>query len=230
MTRRYLAAAGVVSACLVAGSSTTGAPGPAPTLRILTPNHCFSAGETFSATLWLVNPGATPVAGFQAFLHFDPARMTLNSGSYTSSPFGSPLITPITASSGNVDLAAGINVFAGQTPTTGSALLVTLNFTMIVADPTPDVMFRAHTPPTTLTSPTGTPIAGTSLVSANAVSADFNLDGVVNTLDLGVLLSAWSIPGTVPGCGGTLPCLPDLNCDGVVNTLDLGVLLNSWTL
>lgn len=59
---------------------------------------------------------------------------------------------------------------------------------------------------------------------------DLNCDGVVNTLDLGVLLSSWSIPPGVPGCGGSLPCPSDLNGDGFVNSLDLGMLLSDWTL
>jgi hypothetical protein len=62
-------------------------------------------------------------------------------------------------------------------------------------------------------------------------SADLNQDGVVNGLDLGLLLVNWSIPPSAPGCGGAPgPCPSDLNADGVVNGLDLGLLLASWTL
>lgn len=59
---------------------------------------------------------------------------------------------------------------------------------------------------------------------------DLNGDGVINTLDLGILLSSWSIPPTAPGCGGAQPCVADINHDGFVNTLDLGILLSSWSL
>jgi probable HAF family extracellular repeat protein len=59
---------------------------------------------------------------------------------------------------------------------------------------------------------------------------DLNGDGLVNTLDLGILLSGWSIPASAPGCGGSLPCHADINGDGFVNTLDLGILLIHWTL
>jgi len=61
-------------------------------------------------------------------------------------------------------------------------------------------------------------------------SADLNGDGVVNGLDLGILLANWSIPAGAPGCGGVVPCESDLNGDGVVDGLDLGILLASWTL
>jgi hypothetical protein len=61
-------------------------------------------------------------------------------------------------------------------------------------------------------------------------AADLDCDGVVNTLDLGILLSGWTIPPQTSACGGATPCPADINGDGVVNTLDLGILLSSWTL
>jgi hypothetical protein len=63
-----------------------------------------------------------------------------------------------------------------------------------------------------------------------AIPADLNNDGLVNGLDLGILLINWSIPAGSPGCGGALPCPSDLNGDGQVNGLDLGILLGSWTI
>jgi hypothetical protein len=62
------------------------------------------------------------------------------------------------------------------------------------------------------------------------IIGDLNHDGLVNGLDLGILLINWSIPPGAPGCGGTLPCESDLNADGQVNGLDLGILLGNWTL
>lgn len=58
--------------------------------------------------------------------------------------------------------------------------------------------------------------------------ADLNGSGEVDTLDLGILLSSWSIPPTVPGCGGAIPCAADLDHNGFVNSLDLGMLLVAW--
>ncbi|MBM4110509.1 MAG: hypothetical protein FJ254_04000 [Phycisphaerae bacterium] len=48
-------------------------------------------------------------------------------------------------------------------------------------------------------------------------SPDFNGDGLVNGLDLGVLLSAW---GAAQG---------DINSDGTTDGADLGLLLSGWT-
>lgn len=46
---------------------------------------------------------------------------------------------------------------------------------------------------------------------------DLNLDGVVDGLDLGSLLSAWSSPGAA-----------DLDGSGIVDGSDVGLLLSAW--
>jgi hypothetical protein len=50
---------------------------------------------------------------------------------------------------------------------------------------------------------------------------DFNADGLVNGLDLGVMLSQWGV------CSGA-NCVCDLDGDGSVNGADLGLLLGDW--
>jgi 6-phosphogluconolactonase len=51
--------------------------------------------------------------------------------------------------------------------------------------------------------------------------ADLNQDGVVNGLDLGLLLLLWNHEGST---------VADLNGDMIVNGLDLGILLINWTI
>lgn len=60
---------------------------------------------------------------------------------------------------------------------------------------------------------------------------DLNGDEAVNTLDLGILLSSWSLPAArhSPGCGSDPCCPSDLDHDGFVNSLDLGILLSNWS-
>ena len=60
--------------------------------------------------------------------------------------------------------------------------------------------------------------------------ADINGDGIVDGVDLGIVLANWSIPAGSPGCGGVADCIADINQDGVVDGLDLGILLSEWTL
>jgi hypothetical protein len=52
-------------------------------------------------------------------------------------------------------------------------------------------------------------------------AGDFNADGLVNGLDLGVMLGQWGV------CSGT-NCVCDLDGDGSVNGADLGLLLGDW--
>ncbi|HMN42287.1 MAG TPA: hypothetical protein PKE29_15690, partial [Phycisphaerales bacterium] len=72
--------------------------------------------------------GPVPAAGWQAFLEFDPSRLTLVSGSYITTRFGLPLLSPIAAQAGHIDLAAGINAFTGQSPTADDQDLALLQF------------------------------------------------------------------------------------------------------
>jgi len=53
------------------------------------------------------------------------------------------------------------------------------------------------------------------------VFGDLNGDGIVNGIDLGLLLGAW---GPCPP-----PCPPDINEDGIVDGFDLALLLGAWT-
>lgn len=60
------------------------------------------------------------------------------------------------------------------------------------------------------------------------LSADLNCDGIVNGVDLAILLGAWG-PCPTPTAGGGGACPADLNSSGNVNGLDLAILLGQWT-
>lgn len=53
-----------------------------------------------------------------------------------------------------------------------------------------------------------------------SLTSDFNLDGRVNSVDFGVMMSSW---------GSTARPAADINKDGAVNAVDLGILLSQWT-
>jgi hypothetical protein len=61
-------------------------------------------------------------------------------------------------------------------------------------------------------------VVGLYIARAAPVPGDLNGDGVVNTLDLSILLSDW----------GTSNPSADINHDGTVNVLDLSLLLAHW--
>jgi hypothetical protein len=210
-------------------------PPPAgPSLRVVgPPQHCYLPDDLVQIQLQLVNvTSATPVAGFQAFTTFDESMLEFVSASYSPAPLGLPIITPIQVTDRNrINLAAGIDAFNSQPPATSNGLLATLTFRVLVAQTNPMIHFTPHVPPTNMTTPSGDPVSTLQVATELVPSlGDLNGDGIVNGLDLGILLFNWSIPPGSPGCGGVTPCAPDLNCDSLVNGLDIGILLINWTL
>ncbi|MBX3354224.1 MAG: VCBS repeat-containing protein [Phycisphaeraceae bacterium] len=57
-------------------------------------------------------------------------------------------------------------------------------------------------------------------LACGGVTGDLNGDGLVNGIDLAIVLGNWG------ACGG---CPADLNGDGVVNGADIAILLGNWT-
>jgi hypothetical protein len=107
--------------------------------------------------------GAFEAAGFQAFLAYDPAQLTFTGATYTTSPFGQPIITggAINPAPGEIDLASGIDLIGGQPPTIADALLATITFTannLQGCGSTP-VTFRPHLPESGVTDMLGLPAA-----------------------------------------------------------------------
>ncbi|MCZ6652142.1 MAG: cohesin domain-containing protein, partial [Planctomycetota bacterium] len=133
-------------------------PPPDPTLLLTADPSAAQIGDPVVVTLSMLNLGSNEAAGFQAFLSFDITRLTFISGSYTPEPFGLPIILPIEADGGNIDLAAVINVFGGQSPTSVDAELVQLTFEALVGGCVVSVTFREYITPTALTDPVGLPI------------------------------------------------------------------------
>jgi hypothetical protein len=137
----------------------------------LTPgSECVQPGQTVTVELHQRDLDQL-VRGFQAFVRFDSTRMTLDSGTYTASPYGLPVIDPIAAVGDDIDMAAGIDDFAGQSPTTDDALLVTLTFTAGSTDGLTTLTFRPHDPPTRFSDETGLPVTPT-LIDAPPIVID----------------------------------------------------------
>jgi chitodextrinase len=72
------------------------------------------------------------------------------------------------------------------------------------------------------TSGASSAIQATTLAGTAAIVGDLNGDGVVNIIDLSILLSHWGATHATPSEG-------DLNGDGVVNIVDLSILLSHWS-
>ena len=111
--------------------------------------------------LWQQNlPSAA--AAYQAFLGFDTALLGFTSGTYTSSPYGWPVLSPIAASGTEIDLAAGI-LPPGQSPSAADAKLADLSFTTGTSEGVTEVAFRATNPMSRFSDSNGDEIATVTL-------------------------------------------------------------------
>ena len=167
---------------------------PGPALLALNiddpPDRCLHPGEFLHVTL-AVSCIEVPLTGYQAFLQFDTDALTFVDGSYVlPDPFGLPLVYPITAADGQIDLASGVNPFTGQPPTQVDAELAHLVFQANSVMDVTQLRFRVNEPETR-----------------------------VSTLDGPLIPALWdSLTVLVRPCTSCL--WTDLNCDDVVDLAD----------
>ena len=111
------------------------------------------------------------------------------------------------------NLTGATTVTVGGVPATN---VVVVNSTSVTAN-TP--AGTAGVKAVAITTPGGTASLATGFTYvAPAIPGDVNGDGVVNGMDLAILLGAW----------GTSVPAADLNHDGVINGSDLAILLGAW--
>ncbi len=58
------------------------------------------------------------------------------------------------------------------------------------------------------------------LVTGTTATADLNSDGLVNSVDAGIMMSSW---------GSTTKPKADINQDSIVNSVDAGIMMSQWT-
>ena len=81
--------------------------------------------------------------------------------------------------------------------------------------------YKVYTRAATIAGAVSDPADVVVVPEAPPCPGDIYEDGVVNSADLGILLSAWG------ACGGG-ECPADINADGQVDSADLGELLSGW--
>jgi len=139
------------------------------------------------------------VRGLQAFLSFDENALTFIGGDYTNEPFGLPIIDPITADGGDIDLASGIDDANGQEPTTTSAGLATLSFVAGTLEGPTNVSFRGHEPPTRFSDEFGNEIVP-GLLDSPTILVDGTPPVITCPDDIGVHADAGGCTASVdPG-------------------------------
>ena len=184
-------------------------------------------GQQVQVVLRMTNvPPATPAAGFQAFLSFNSTQMTFISGTYTTSPFGLPILTPIAASGSNINLAAGVDAFVGQPPSSADADLATLTFQVNTQCGLASVAFRPHDPPTRLSDVNGVsiqPLALLDLPPDTSCIADVFPSGVIDVNDLLTVMTTWGACPAAPDC-----CAGDADSNSTVDVNDLLAVITTW--
>lgn len=132
---------------------------------------CVKPGDPVA---WTLSQACVPgyLRGYQAFLAFDATRLVFDTGAYALPvPYGLPIITPIAASGGTIDLSAGINDGLGQSPNSSSAQLATLSFTAGLNEGFAQLTFRANDPPSRFSDSIGGAVVPT-LVDSPTVCVD----------------------------------------------------------
>lgn len=166
------------------------------------------------------NIASTPVAGWQAFLEFDSARLSFISGAYITTNFGLPVINPITASANHVNIASGINPSLNQNPTTLDQDVAILVFNPLGTGCEARVRIRPATlPPTRLTNTSGQPILPLITISPwPNCPADINRSGSIGVQDIFDFLALWFASD----------CRADVNNVDSVTVQDIFDFLAAW--
>ena len=201
---------------------------PGPALLSLSidypPDLCLHPGDLLHVTL-AVSCIDIPLTGYQAFLEFDPNALAFVEGNYVlPEPFGLPLIYPIIAADGAIDLAAGINPFAGQQTLSADADLAHLVFQANSTIDVARIRFRVSEPSTRVSTPDG-PLAPALQNSpafllrscASCLWSDLNCDDVGDLADFHVFGNCMHGPN-VPVSDACVPA--DLNDDMDVDLHD----------
>ncbi|MBI1825571.1 MAG: HYR domain-containing protein [Planctomycetes bacterium] len=182
--------------------------------RLPTGSNCVKTGDTVIVDLWqrALNQ---PIGGFQAFSLFDTSALTFASGTYTASPYGFPVITPIAASGGNIDMAADVYTLGGQLPTSNDAKLLTLSFTAGATEGPTVVSFRPHDPPSRFTDGGGAEVLP-CLIESPTIVIDNTNPVIACPSNVTVECSASPLPSNT----GSASTTDNLDCSPVVTFTD----------
>jgi hypothetical protein len=163
---------------------------------------------------------ATPVAGWQAFLEFDPSRLSFVSGAYVTTNFGLPVINPISTLGNHINLAAGIDPTLSQPPTNVNQDVAILVFAPVGTGCLPQIRIRPGTvPPSRLTNILGGDIVPLTINSPwTDCPADIDRSGFIGVQDIFTFLQYWF----------ALDCRADFNNMSGVTVQDIFDFLAAW--
>lgn len=186
----------------------------APTIELVSPTPGVGLVVVRARDL-----GTNLAAGYQVFLDFDATRVTFLSGAYVTTGFGQPVVNPIRAVGNQITLAAGINLFAGQTPTNANQDLAYLFFSSTGTACTPRVRIRPGTvPPTRFTDNQAQPINVSTVSLWSGCPSDIDNSGTVTVDDIFAFLALWF----------ARDCRADFDNANGVTVSDIFAFLAAW--
>lgn len=113
----------------------------------------------------------TPLNGYQAFLNYDEAALTIARAEYVCKHYQFELISPIVTGGGHIDCSALIDIFSGQPPVTIATPLARFDCIAGTLEGPTAVTFRPHHPPSRFSDAAGHEVE-TSFVEQAVVIVD----------------------------------------------------------
>lgn len=214
-----------VAAALVLVVAPASGSEPVLKVRVVGTAGPAAPNDIITVAVSMAQLGEHEAAGFQAFLQFNTLDLQFQQAHYTAVPFGLPVISPIAVVGPEIDMASGINMFSGQTPTSADSTLALMHFKVLQRTcRITGVQFREHNPPSRLTDGKGATIEPLTLdgLPLQTCLADVMVDGVVQVSDLLYVINQWG------PCAAGQPCCADIIPNGVVDVSDLLAVINQW--
>ena len=185
---------------------------------MLTCAGCQTGFHSYSVIVDRRNPGAEQLR----FYTDDVLQYTVNQAQVpadtwtTAVDHGFFMILNVAIGGSFPNALCGCTSPAPDTSSGASMLVDSVSAYTMGASSTPTP--TATTTATPTVAPTPTPVATPTPTPAPTLVGDINNDGLVNVVDLSLLLAKW----------GTNTTADDLNHDGTVNVIDLSLLLSHW--
>jgi hypothetical protein len=207
----------MLAAATTALTSATFAGGPTLSLEVQDGSKCVNGIAPVAGQIFVelrMSDLEEAAAGYQAFVQYDTSKLNFVNGKYTQSPFGLPIAVPIAEGpNGVVTLAAGIDVFGGQTPTTDDAVLAVLEFAAKAEDCSVNIDFCTDCgQDNILTDINAQPIGGLNLQSSNKVALDATPPDITQCAPDATVEANASCLAQIPDLTGAVQAMD--NCSG----------------
>lgn len=193
-----------------------------PVTVTLTPsNTTVTIGDSFDLVLSVNN--ITDLGSIIAEIAYDDNVLEFTDADFTDFLNICPAVDPLDEPSADELESGTVLIFANcwDGASGDQAVIATLSFNTLATSTDSEILFSFTELSDTGFNPIDHEAAGAGVgVHIPYATADLNRDGVVNSVDAGILMSNW---------GSTARPLADINQDGYVNSVDAGIMMSQWS-